>query len=212
MGNVENSSPNAMEMVSASTQTSTSEKKITKKQLLRMIDDLKKNPNDKVRILGDAGVTLVGAGLGAAAAGTIASALGATSIFGVTTVAGWLGVTAVAATPVGWVIGAAAAGAGLAYGISRIVHGGGLSEGRKLELLQKYKEEVKDMEAKEVAGTISEEDKNSFIISMRELIDKEAIDPEEARALIEYVENGVIPLSQAFETVHALLAESGPIK
>jgi hypothetical protein len=181
--------------------------KVTKKRLIKMINELEKNPDDKLRILGDAGVTLVGMGLGAAAAGTLATAAGATSIFGVTTVAGWLGVSAVAATPVGWVIGAAALGGAVAYGVSRMIHGGGLSEGRKLELLQQYKEDARAIEAGEQAGSITDDDKTRFIISMRELIAKDAITPDKAKALIEHVENGRIPLTQAFQLMQSLLSE-----
>lgn len=184
--------------------------KVTKQQLIKMINELEKNPDDKLRILGDAGVTLVGIGLGAAAAGTLATAAGATSIFGLTTVAGWLGISAVAATPVGWVIGAAALGGAVAYGVSRMIHGGGLSEGRKLELLQQYREDARAIEAREQAGNITEDDKTRFIISMRELIAKDAITPEKAKALIEHVENGRIPLTQAFQLMQSLLIEKPP--
>ena len=69
----------------------------TKKQLLKVIDDLEASPSDRVRILGDVGITSVGVGLGAAAAGTVATIAGATAIPVVTTAASWLGVTAVAA-------------------------------------------------------------------------------------------------------------------
>lgn len=48
-----------------------------------------------------------------ASAGAIAGAVGATSITGLTTAASFLGITAVAATPVGWIIGAGVAGAAL---------------------------------------------------------------------------------------------------
>jgi uncharacterized protein YjeT (DUF2065 family) len=102
--------------------------KPTKEKLLHMIDQLEKNPEDKLRILGDTGITLIGAGLGVAASSVIATTAGATSIFGITTVASWLGVTAVAATPVGWVIGCATAAGALAYGVSRLIHNGGLAE------------------------------------------------------------------------------------
>jgi len=180
---------------------------ITKKMLLNMISELEKNPRDRFRILGDAGVTLVGIGLGAAAAGTLATATGATSIFGLTTVASWLGITAVAATPIGWVLGTAALGGAVAYGVSRMIHGGGLSEGRKSELLQQYREDAREMEVKEQAGSISDDDKTKFIIAMRELIENDAIAPERAKALIEHVENGRVPLAQAFELIQSLLSD-----
>jgi len=179
----------------------------TKKQLLKIIDDLEKNPRDKIRILGDAGITAIGAGLGAAAAGTLAAAAGVTSIFGVTTAASWVGGAFVAATPIGWVLGAAAAAGVAAYGVSRMIRGGGLAEGRKFELLQKYREDAKSIEAKEEAGSILSEDRTQFILSLRELIDKDAIPPETAFKLIEQVEQGRVPLSQAFALILSLLKE-----
>ena len=182
--------------------------KVTKEQLLKMIDDLEKNPDDKVRILGDTGITLVGVGLGAAAAGTLASAAGATSIFGLTTAASWFGVAAVVATPVGWIIGTAAVAGAAAYGVSRLIHGGGLAEGRKLELLQQFREKSESLEAKEKAGSITEIDKTAFIISTRELIDKDVISPEDAAELINHVEQGRIPISQAYEMIQNLLKEN----
>lgn len=185
----------------------TTNSKATKEQLLKMIDQLQKNPDDKVRLLGDTGITIVGAGLGAAAAGTVASAAGATSIFGLTTAASWFGVTAVAATPVGWIIGCAAVAGAAAYGVSRLVRDGGLAEGRKQELLQQYHEAANNMAAKERAGSITEKDKTAFIIAIRELIDKDVIAPEEATDLIEHVEQGRIPISQAFSMIESLLAE-----
>jgi hypothetical protein len=185
----------------------TSNSKITKDQLLKMIDGLEKNPEDKIRLLGDTGITIVGTGFGAAAAGSIAGAVGATSIFGLTAVAELVGVSVFASTPVGWIVGTAIVGGILVYGISRLIRDGGLAEGRKLELLQQYRKAVKDMAAKERADSITESDKNAFIIAIRELIDKDVIAPEEATDLIEHVEQGRIPLSQAFSMIESLLAE-----
>ena len=69
--------------------------KVSKKQLLKVIDELERSPHDRVRILGEVGISTLGIGLGAAAAGTVASIAGATSIPVLTTAAGWVGVTAV---------------------------------------------------------------------------------------------------------------------
>ena len=181
--------------------------KATKKQLIRMIDELENNPHDKVRILGDTGITITGTVLGAAAAGSLASAAGATSIFGLTTAASWFGVSIVAATPVGWIIGCATAGGAIAYGVSRMIHGGGLSEGRKFELLQKYREDTRNMIAKERSGNIDDTERTRFILSMRELIDKNVISSDKAFRLIEQVEQGRIHLSQAYTLLQALITE-----
>lgn len=180
---------------------------LTKERLLQLIDDIKQKPNDRGRILGDAGVTILTGGLGAAAAGTAASATGATSIFGLTALAKLAGITLVSSTPIGWVLGASAAGAAAAYGISRMIRGGGISEGKRKELLLQYQQQLKDVEAKERAGSISGDDKTDFIVSLRELIEKDVITPEKASQLIELVEQGRIPLSQAVSIVQDLLQE-----
>ena len=177
----------------------------TKKQLLKVIDDLEASPSDRVRILGDVGITSVGIGLGAAAAGTVATIAGATAIPVVTTAASWLGVTAVAATPVGWVVGAALAGGALAYGVSRLIRDGSLSEGRKRELLQVYRERLQEMQRREQVQEITALDRNRFITSLREDIDKDAISPQRAFQLIDAVERGAMPLSQAYSLVAGLL-------
>lgn len=181
------------------------QKEITKKQLLTVIDELKANPDDRARILGDAGITVVGFGLGAAAAGTIATIAGTTGIPLVTTAASWFGVTALAATPVGWVVGAALAGGALAYGVSRLVRNGGMSEGRKRELLLGYQERLREIQRREEAQQVNAPDRNQFISSLREMIEKDAISPKQAFQLIDAVERGVMPLSHAYSLVTDLL-------
>ena len=179
--------------------------RVSKAQLVRLISELEDKPHDRIRILGDAGITVLGTGLGAAAAGTIATAAGATSVWGLTSIAGWLGFSAVAATPIGWVIGCAAMAGGAAYGVSRLIRGGSLSEGRRFELLQKYREERVAISAREISGEIDEADKSRFICSIRELVEKDVLPPSDAFRLIEQVERGGIPISVAIANIHDLL-------
>ena len=182
-----------------------SDKKVTKKQLLKVIDELQKSPDDRVRILGDLGISAVGVGLGAAAAGTMATIAGVSSIPVLTTAASWLGVSAVAATPIGWILGIAAAGGALAYAISRLIRDGGMSEGRKKELLYVYQERLREILCRESAEQVTCNDRNQFISSLRELIEKEAIAPKKAFQLIEAVERGTIPISEAYSLITAIL-------
>ena len=49
--------------------------KLTKEQLIKLIEQLEKNPNDRIGLLGDAGVTV----LGAAGAATAVSLIGTTA-------------------------------------------------------------------------------------------------------------------------------------
>ncbi|MCL1825940.1 MAG: hypothetical protein FWG26_08405 [Betaproteobacteria bacterium] len=180
-------------------------KKITKKQLLEAIDSLKKNPNDRIRILGDVGITGVGMGVGAMAAGSVAAMAGATKVTIVTGLAAKLGITAVAATPSGWVVGTAAAGSALFYGVSRLIRSGAMSEGRKRELLEKFNEQIREIKAKENIISITSSDRNRFIVSLREVIEKNLLLPEKAFRLIEAVENGNMPISSACKLVQGVL-------
>lgn len=185
---------------------------ISKERLLQLIDKMEKDPSDKRRILGEAGVTSLAGVLGAAAAGTAANAVGATSIFGLTAAAKMIGISLVTATPIGWVLAASVLGMGGAIGIARLIRSGAISEGRQKELLQQYREKLKDLEAKEKAGSISDKDKTDFIVSLRELIDKDVLAPEKATQLMELVELGRIPLSQAVSIIQDLLKEKNTNK
>ena len=165
--------------------------KVTKKQLLKVIDDLQMNPNDRVRILGDLGIGVIGAGLGAAAAGTVAAIAGATSIPVLTTAASWVGISALAATPVGWTIGIAAVGGA---GAGRSTAGAGHPDGHGAF--------DSDHDAHPAAGGDSRWYGRS---DARQLIEKDAIAPKKAFQLIEAVECGAMPISQAYSLVSAIL-------
>ncbi|MDR3299440.1 MAG: hypothetical protein LBU43_05440 [Candidatus Accumulibacter sp.] len=175
-----------------------------KKQLLNLIDELEKRPYDRLRLLGDIGIGTFGALAGGAAAGTLAMAAGATSIPVITMAASAFGLSVVAATPVGWVIGAGAAGATTAYGISRLIHGGGKSEARMEHLRQSYAKQVKEMEARERQAEVTEDDKTQFIVSMRALIEQNRLPADTARRLMAAVESGKMPISRAYGHLEAL--------
>lgn len=172
-----------------------------------MIDDLEKHPQDKARILAEGGVTVMAAGLGAAAAGTVATAAGAKSIFAVSAAASWMGITAAAATPVGWIVGTSVVSAAAAYGIVRAFRNGAMAEGRKAELLTRYRAEARTAEAKENVESVTSDDRTAFVISLRELVEKNLIEPANAFRLIEQIEHGNVPLSTAIRLIEALLLE-----
>jgi hypothetical protein len=181
---------------------------VTKKRLLRLISELESNPNDKGRILGESGIVIAGVGLGAAAAGTVASMAGATSIWGISTLAGWAGLSLAAATPVGWIVGCAAVAGAIFYAVARLIRGGALSEGRKKQLLQKYKDDLRRIKAVERIQATSAYDRTRFICSLKELIEKDLLTPHMAFRLIEQVEAGRIPISQAIELIQDILDKS----
>ncbi|MDR0578427.1 MAG: hypothetical protein LBI87_13080 [Candidatus Accumulibacter sp.] len=178
-----------------------------KAQLLRLIDELEKNPRDRLRLLGDSGIVAVGALAGGAAAGTLATAAGATSIPLFTTAASTFGITLVGATPAGWVIGAGIAGAAAAYGVSRLILDGGRNEARMERLRHIYAKQVKEMEAREHQAEITEDDKMQFIVSMRALIERNRLPADTARRLMAAVESGKMPVSRAYRHLEKLAEE-----
>lgn len=183
-------------------------KSISKKQLLNIIDEIQRKPNDRVRILGDIGITGIGIGLGAAGAATTAAVVGATTIPAITTAASWIGLTLVASTPVGWLVGVALGGGALAYGVSRIIRSGGVSEGRKRELSAIYQERLREIKHKEQCEQIGVVERNQFIEALRELIDKDAITTKKAFALIDNVEKGRMQISEAYSLINDILREN----
>jgi len=80
-----------------------------------------------------------------------------------------------------------------------------MSEGRKRELLQVYRERLREMQRREQVQDVTEPDRNRFIASLREVIEKDAISPQKAFQLIDAVESGAMPLSQAYSLVAGLL-------
>ncbi|MEP6490436.1 hypothetical protein NDI43_22505 [Microcoleus vaginatus GB2-A3] len=167
-------------------------KTLTKEQILKAIEQLEKNPHDKLGILADIGIGVVGAG----AAGAAVAAFGGTSIL--------FGLIAVA-PPVGLVVGGAALGAAALVGAKRIFFDGTFNEGKKAEMLQQLKEQQREVEAKERASKLGESDKTKFIVSLKEPVRLNLISPKEAQDLMRAVETGQIPIKEAINMVKAIV-------
>lgn len=167
-------------------------KSVNKEQILKAIEQLEKNPNDKLGILADIGIGVVGAG----AAGAAVAAFGGTSIL--------FGLIAVA-PPVGLVVGGAALGAAALVGAKRIFFDGTFNEGKKAELLQQLKEQLREVETKERASKLGESDKTKFIVSLKEPVRLNLISPKEAQDLMRAVETGQIPIKEAINMVKAIV-------
>jgi len=172
-------------------------KKVTKEQILKVIEQLEKNPNDKLGILADIGIGVVGAG----AAGAAVAAFGGTSIL--------FGLVAVA-PPVGLVVGGAALGAAALVGAKRIFFDGTYNEGKKAEILKQLKELLREVEAKERASKLEDSDKTKFIVSLKEPVKLDLIAPKEAQDLMRAVETGKMPIKEAIEMVQAIVEAAQP--
>ncbi len=187
--------------------------KLSKDRLLALIDELKERPNDKFRILGQVGIVSVAA-IGPPVA-SVAAIAGVKSVFGLSAAAhlfGWMPALFLTAPTLPWVIACASVFGLFAYAFTRLIHGGGVAEGRKAELLGMYAVQVKDIEAKEQADSVTDMDRTTFILSLRDLINDDAIPIASAFRMIELVEAGRMPLSQAVSMTKACLETKLPKK
>lgn len=174
-----------------------------KKQILKAIEQLKKNPNNKASILADASITL----LGAAGVGAVAVVAGET-IASIPVITALTGVGLVVAAPVGLVAGAAVAGGAVAFGLSRLIKGKGYDEGKQNQLLQQLQDQLREIERKEKASNLQDEDKTQFIIFLEEPLKCDLISAKDANDLIQAVEKGRISLKDAYQYIIDLLNES----
>lgn len=179
------------------------QQKLTKEQLLKVIEQLEKNPNDRIGILANAGVTA----LGAAGAGVAAAFFGTTTA-SIPIITAVTGIGMVAAAPVALVAGAAVAGGAAVYGLSRLIKGGGLNEGKRNQLLNEYKEQLREVEVKERQSNFDEHDKTKFYSFLKEPLKHNLISPDDAQQLMQAVENGHIPLSEAYKLVGQVFSDS----
>ena len=177
----------------------------SKRELLKALRRLEKNPDSKERLFGDIGITALGGALGAAAGGTVATAAGVTSIWGITTAASWLGLSVVSATPVGWIAGTAIASSAAVYGISRLIRDGAYTEGKIAELKRELEDRINEINAKEKASTVSESDLTEFSIFLKEPLEKGLLNSEKASKLIWAVEQGRMEISTAYQLIGDLL-------
>ena len=174
-------------------------KTLTKEQILKAIEQLEKNPDDKLGILGDIGITA----LGAVGAGVAVAAAGITTSIPIITAITGIGM--VVAAPLGLVAGAALAGGAACYGVSRLIKGGGYNEAKKAEMLQQLNEQLREVERKERASKLGESDKTKFIVSLKEPVRLNLISPKEAQDLMRAVESGQIPIKKAINMVKAIV-------
>lgn len=169
----------------------------TKEQILKSIEQLEKNPHDKLGILADIGIGVVGA----AGAGAAAAVFGGGAVF--------FGLWAVA-PPVGLVVSGAALGAAALVGVKRMLFDGTFDQGKQAEMLKQLKEQLRDVEAKERGSKLQDSDKTKFIVSLKEPVRLDLISPKDAQDLISAVESGKIAIKEAIKMVEDVVKAAKP--
>jgi hypothetical protein len=175
----------------------------TEEELIKRIEELKNNPNDRVGLIADAGVAALGAG----GAGAAAAVLGET-IASIPIITAVTGFGVVIAAPVALVAGAAVVGGATVYGVSRFIKDGGFHEGKRKQLLNEYEEQLREVQAKKRRSNIDEHDKTRFNLLLKEALTNNLISPDDAQQLTQSVENGYISISEACELVEQILSDN----
>ncbi|MDH5392458.1 MAG: TerB family tellurite resistance protein [Gammaproteobacteria bacterium] len=179
---------------------------LSKQDYINALIKLEKSPNDRIGVLGEIGVVTTGAVAGGLAAGTLASAFGLTTLLGSSTLASIGAGVFVVSNPAGWVFGTAAAGAAVAYGISKIVKGGGISDERKHQSIKNIKEKIAAYELT-AAKTGSNERIGQLSGAFALLLESDFISQEEVTSILQGVDNRSIDIDSAFLIVNSLLEE-----
>lgn len=178
-------------------------KKPSKKDILEAIGKLEKDPSARTKILGELGVT----GIGAAGVGALAAFFGA-GVAPIPVITALTGVGMVVAAPVGLVAGAAIAGGAAAYGLTKLAASGAYMKGKQEEIKQKLKDRLKEFEVEEQKSNLTEENKNSFIIFLKEPLQLDLITADQAQDLIELVEKGEMSLEEAYNLLGEIIGEA----
>lgn len=180
-----------------------STKKASKKELLKAIERLEKNPHDRVRILGEIGV----AGIGAAGAGAVAAVVGASST-AIPIYTALTGAALTVAAPVTLVAGAAVAGGLATYGVAKLIKNGATQEAKRQEMKKRLEQRLRNLEAKERQLVLTPEDKDAFIIFLKTPLEHNLVTAEIAQQLIESVESGQMPLEEAYKLLYDIISDA----
>ncbi|MBI5251287.1 MAG: ankyrin repeat domain-containing protein [Desulfomonile tiedjei] len=177
---------------------------LTTDEYIQALEKMKQSPKDRIGILGSLGATGLGAAAGAAASGSIAAALGITTLLGSSTLGSIVGGVLVTTTPVGWVIGSAAAAAAIGYGVSKLIRSGARADVIKEMNMNDLHEEIeKRIAAAEKTGVVEEKFKG-LVESLQLLVRNNRISQSDCTELLAGVEGGFISYEYAFGTVEKL--------
>ena len=161
---------------------------------------IKESPEDRVGIISKIGIVGLGVAGGAAASSTVAAAAGATTLLGSTTLASVLGGIFVTTTPIGWVIGTAAAGGAIAYGLAKFLENGSRNDEKKLQNIEELKKKIEELE-KESQQYTNLDKKYAQVAEMYiSLIDYGMITEEEVEEILKMIANGKLDIDLAFDT------------
>jgi hypothetical protein len=168
---------------------------------VKALKRMKKSPKDRFGILGHLGVTGIGACAGAAASGTIAATAGVTTLAGSTMLGSVLGGVFVVTTPVGWVIGTAAAGAMLAYTAGRLIRGGAKADLRKRLTIEELEKRISELHRQGREADQREKKVAALITGLQYLVVNARISQERSTKVLAAVDIGELSVDDALDAI-----------
>ena len=155
---------------------------------------------DKVGLAGDGMAVVGGAAAGAAASGTIAAAAGVSTIWGSTTLGSLLSGTFVAATPVGWIVGSAAAAAAAGYGITKLVRSGSKQDQIRNDIVERLNKRLSSMEGENINSEHLEE----LISILPVAIEHQLVSESQADRMIQLINDGKLDPELALNRIKSM--------
>jgi hypothetical protein len=168
-------------------------------------EDIRKlDSRDKVGVAGEILAALGGVAGGTAAAGTLAAAVGVTTIPVLTTAASWFGIAVFSATPVGWIAGVGLAGGLIAFGVGKIIRSGGMQDQIRKDLMERLRERIiaRHVDAPAVL------DPKALSSIINDAVKQGSIDQVMADRIVSVVTNGKLDPALAIQRVEAIMASS----
>lgn len=184
-------------------------KHLSEKEYMSALEKMKRSPRDRIGILGELGVTGLGAAAGAAVSCAAAGVAGAATLAGSTTLASILGGVFVTTTPVGWVIGSVAAGAVLGYAASKLVRSGGKADVYKIYSIRDLEERIRTIRAQAAGSTSFEDQFRRVITAVQHLVANGKVSQEKATEIIVGIQQHRINVEEAFGIFESLMHERG---
>jgi len=175
-------------------------------KLIKAINVLKKR--DRLGVTAERAAAAGGVASGVAASGAIASLAGASTLLGSSTLGSLLGGVFVTTTPVGWVIGSAAACGALGYGIAKLVRSGAEQDQVRKELLQSL-----SARCAEVANQSANQ---SVLLELGQiltlLVAAGEVSELDSQKLVSHIEKGMLKPEIGLQRIKALAISKGVIQ
>ena len=176
------------------------------RKLAKAIDVLSKR--DKLGLTAEGAAAAGGVASGVAASGAIAGLAGASTLLGSSTLGSLLGGVFVTTTPVGWIIGSAAACGALGYGIAKLVRSGAEQDQVRKELVQSLSARLAEVASQSANQQVLLE--LGQILAL--LVASGEVSEQDSQKLVSHVETGSLQPEIALKRIKALAISKGVIE